>query len=147
MEDLLQQVGALLRPSSLSDIFIYIIFFLSLIASFVIPEKNVQAPYMMYTVILGCIIDLLRGSGGEGLSSIAGLRIAGESILSDFGFLTFIIHIIMFVFPIIAAGLTRRFGQRAGALAVPLCLLAGLFGGIYALLSFAAPDVVYSAIF
>lgn len=145
--DLGQQVATLLRPDSLSDIFIYLVFFISLLAIFTIPEKNVQAPYMMYAVVLCCIVDLLRGRGGEGLSSVANFQVAGQNILSDTGLLTFIIHIIMFVFPLIAAGLTRRFGQRAGALAVPSCLLAGLFGGLYTVLAFVDPNLVYSAMF
>lgn len=144
--DLGQQIVAILRPDSLSDIFIYAMFFLSLITTAIIPEKNVQAPYMMYGVLLFCIIDLLRGRDGSGLSSMGTFYVGGESIFSDTGLVTFTIHIGMFVFPMIAAGLIRQQGRKGGA-AIPLSILIGLIGGMYAIMSFVAPEAVYGKIF
>lgn len=136
MEDLGQQILAVLSPKSLADYFIYLIFILSIVASATIPEKNVQAPYLMYVVLLFCVIDLLRGNNGEGVP-IPGF--------DNEGFATFMIHIAMFAFPLIAAGLIRREGRKGG-LAVPMCLLAALFGGIYAVMSFLSPAALYGAI-
>ncbi len=133
MEDLGQQIVAVLAPNSLADFFIYLIFILSIVASATIPEKNVQAPYLMYAVLLFCIIDLLRGDNGQGMPVMG---------FDNTGFGTFLIHIGMFALPLIAAGLVRRQGRKGG-LAVPACLLAGLFGGIYAVMSFLAPEVLY----
>jgi hypothetical protein len=141
-----EQIVGVLRPDTLGDIFIYIIFLLALIASAVIPEKNVQAPYMMYGVILCCIIDLLRGNNGQAIPVSSALRIGGESLFSNQGFITYLLHIIMFTFPLIAAGLVRRHGRK-GALAIPVCLLCGLFGGIYTFMAFIAPTVVYGRLF
>jgi hypothetical protein len=144
--DLGQQIITALRPDSLADIFLYLILFGSVAALATIPEKNVLSPYLMYAVILAVIIDLFRG-GGDLLGSLGNIRIGGEPILSNRGLLTFILHIIMFALPLMAAGLVRRYGRKQGALAVPMCLLVCLIGGFFAVISFFAPSVVYGRMF
>jgi hypothetical protein len=140
-----QQVLAVLRPETLADFLIYIIFFLSVIALATIPEKNVLSPYLMYVVLLCCVIDLLRGAGGDTIPALNRFVIGGENLLSNNGFITFLIHIIMFTFPLVAGAMVRRQGRKGG-LALPMCLLVGLVGGFYAIASFFAPQVVYTPI-
>lgn len=140
--DLGQQIITVLRPDSVADLFIYLIFFLSIVALATIPEKNVTSPYLMYIVLLCCVIDLLRGGGGQGIPALMNLRIGGESLLENKGFLTFLIHIIMFTFPLVAGGMVRRQGRKGG-LALPLCLLVGLIGGLYSIGSFMVPTLFY----
>jgi hypothetical protein len=143
--DLGQQIISVIRPDSLGDLAIYLIFILSIIALATIPEKNVLSPYLMYVVLLCCVIDLVRGAGAVpgGLNRF---QIGGESLLSNNGFITFLMHIIMFTFPLVAGGMVRRQGRKGG-LALPMCLLVGLIGGVYALASFFAPALVYNKIF
>ncbi len=143
--DLGQQIIAVIRPDSIADLAIYLIFILSIIALATIPEKNVLSPYLMYIVLLCCVIDLVRTAGAVpgGLNRF---RIGGESLLSNTGFLTFLIHIIMFTFPLVAGAMVRRQGRKGG-LALPLCMLVGLIGGVYALASFFAPAAIYGKMF
>lgn len=132
MEDILN----ILRPDTLADYFIYGIFLLSLIATAVIPEKNDQASYLMFAVMFCAILDLLRQQG-------ANFPIPG---FDNQGFATFLIHVIMAIFPFIAAGAIRRRSRKQGALAVPICLLLGLIGTLYAIGSFLVPQTFYGAV-
>lgn len=140
--DLGQQIIAVIRPDSIGDIAIYIIFFLSIIGLSAIPEKNVLSPYLMYIVLLCCVIDLIRGAGGQAIPMLNRFVIGGENLLENRGFLTFLIHIIMFTFPLVAGAMVRRQGRK-GALALPLCMITGLIAGVYSLAAFYAPLVIY----
>jgi len=130
------QFISLIQPNSLGDVFIYILFFGALIASGIMPEgKNSQPIYLMFAVIFCCVVDLLRGS-------VASFPIPG---FDNEGFGTFILHIMMGVFPFIAAGMARTEGRKGG-LAVPVLILMGLIGTVYAFGSFVAPDAFYNAL-
>lgn len=140
--DLGQQIVAVLRPDTLGDIAIYIIFILSVIALATIPEKNVISPYLMYVVLLCCVIDLIRGAGGQAIPALNRFVIGGENLLENNGFITFLIHIIMFTFPLVAGAMVRRQGRK-GALALPICVVTGLIAGVYALAAFYVPLSIY----
>lgn len=131
MEDLLNQVLVIVRPDSLGDIFIYIIFFLSLVMLVVVPEKNETSLYLVFAVILFCIVDLLRQTGDFPVPET-----------DNCGFLTFLLHVGMGAFPWIAAGMTRRQGKKGG-MAIPVGGLLGLIGFVYAFGAFALPGLFY----
>jgi hypothetical protein len=133
---LAQQAIQQLRPDNLASIFIYLILILSLVAVALMPEKSVNSQYIMFVVVFFSIVDLLRGDGRS-------FPVPG---FNDTGFATFLIHVGMFALPLIAGGMVRRTSRKGGA-ALPLCLLVGLIGGIYAVGSFITPPTFYNTIF
>ena len=133
--EVFNQFLQVVQPQSVGDIFIYVIFFLSLFALFPMPDGNDTAQYLLFGTMLLCILDLLRGDGSN-------FPIAGAD---DTGFFTFMIHILMFVFLFITAGVVRsNTKQKAGAV-IPLAVLTALIAVMYAVASFFAPDAIYAA--
>ncbi len=117
-----QQILDLLLPTSqtmIFDIMLYIIFFLSLIALFLMPDKNMVPTLLIAAVLLFAIVAKLS------LGAIYG---PGEPIFqrTDFGML--VINAGMLTFPLIAVGLTRA---RKGAKSTPPAVLAALVAGVY----------------
>jgi hypothetical protein len=124
MEKLLQDIVAIIRPADVWDVFIYGIFFLSLISLAFIPDKNIQPTMLMSAVLLFALVDKVRKAAGAAQA----LPIEG---LDNNGFATLLLHIGMFVFPMMSAGLLRVRGKQ-GQQARPLLILTGLVAGIYA---------------
>jgi len=114
-------IGNILLPQNMADIFIYLIFFLSLLMLALIPEKSQQSNYLMFFVIFLAVIDKIRQSTTQ-------LPIPG---LDNAGFATLLLHVGMFVFPLMAAGLIRGPG-RNDKRGVPVGILIGLLAGLYA---------------
>lgn len=137
---ILEQVWQLVRPDSIGDVFIYTIFIGTIVNLSTMPDGNDFPQYLMFGVIFFCIIDLLR--------SAPGFPIPGTD---DEGFVTFIIHVGMFVFPWIAAGATRTRrgagGVSKGGPSVIFAVLTGVIGALYSVLSFLLPQVTYQTIF
>jgi len=129
----------LLKPASLADVFIYVIFFTALGVLFTMPEKNETPMYLLFGIIFACILDLMRTRVVE-----AGGRfpIPGSDAK---GFFTFMLHIAMAMLPFITAGMIRRRGRK-GAASIPLAILGGVVACLYALLAFASPSI-YDKIF
>jgi hypothetical protein len=144
--DLGQQLIAILRPDSLADIMVYAVLILSILTLAAIPEKNVVPPYLIYVTMFCCVIDLVRGAGGNTVPFLNRFVIGGENLLSNRGFLTFMIHIIMCLFPMIAGAMTRKHGRKGGY-ALPLGLTTGIIGGMYVIGGFFLADAVYAKIF
>lgn len=144
--DLGQQLVAILRPDSLADLFVYTVFILCILTLAAIPEKNVVPPYLIYVAMFCCILDLVRGAGGNTVPFLNRFVIGGENLLSNRGFLTFMMHIIMCLFPMIAGAMTRKHGRKGG-LALPLGLSAGIVAGMYVVGAFFLPNAVYAKIF
>ena len=132
-----QQFIAVVRPNSIGDIFIYSIFLLGFITLLPMPDGNDPAQYLTFGVILMCILDLLRGDGTN-------FPIAGAD---DRGFFTFMIHVLMFVFAFITAGVVRRNTKQKAGATPALAVINGLIAVMYAIASFIAPEVIYSPIF
>lgn len=143
--DLGQQIIAVLRPDSLGDFMVYGVFIMCIVMLAAIPEKNVLPPYLIYITMFACILDLLRGAGGSTIPVLNQFQVGGENLLGNRGFLTFMLHIIMFVFPIIAGAMTRKHGRKGG-FALPIGLVTGLIGGLYVFLAFFVPNVTYNRI-
>ncbi len=114
-------VAEILLPGNLADIFIYLIFFLSLLMIAFIPEKSTTSQYMMFFVIFLALMDKVRQATDD-------IPIEG---LDNDGFATMMIHILMFIFPLMAAGLIRGRG-RNDKRGVPIGILIGLIAGLYA---------------
>ena len=114
-------IGNILLPQNMADIFIYLIFFLSLLMLALIPEKSQQSNYLMFFVIFLAVIDKIRQATDE-------LPIQG---LDNDGFTTLLLHVGMFVFPLMAAGLIRGAGRKDKR-GVPVGILIGLLAGLYA---------------
>ena len=114
-------IGEILLPHNIADIFIYLVFFLSLLMLALIPEKSQQSNYLMFFVIFLTVIDKIRQSTNQ-------LPIPR---LDNAGFATLLVHIGMFVFPLMAAGLIRGPG-RNDKRGVPVGIIIGLLAGLYA---------------
>lgn len=114
-------IANILLPQNFADIFIYLIFFLSLLMLFFIPEKSQQANYIMFVVLFLAMVDKIRQATDQ-------IPIEG---LDNEGFATLLIHVGLFVLPLIAAGLIRGRG-RNDKRGVPVGILIGLIGGLYA---------------
>ena len=123
MGDILTGVVDILRPEGIWDIFIYIMFFMSLIMIVLIPEKNMQPTMLMYGVLLCAVIDKIRPSGYDPDFLMPGF--------DDKGFGTLLIHLVMFTFPLMAAGLIRGRGPKDKR-GVPVGIMTGILGGVYA---------------
>ena len=114
-------IANILLPHNLADIFIYLIFFGSLLMLFLIPEKSQLSQYLMFAVIFFAVIDKVR-QAASGQIPIAGF--------DNDGFATMLIHIGMTIFPLMGAGLIRGPG-RNDKRGVPVGILIGLFAGLY----------------
>ncbi len=114
-------IGNILLPQNIADIFIYLVFFLSLLMLALIPEKSQQSNYLMFFVLFLTVIDKIRQSTND-------LPIPG---LDNQGFATILVHVGMFVFPLMAAGLIRGAGRKDKR-GVPVGILIGLIAGLYA---------------
>ncbi len=141
-----QDLVTILRPDSLSDLMVYTVFILCILTLAAIPEKNVVPPYLIYVAMFCCVLDLVRGAGGNTVPFLNRFEIGGENLLSNRGFLTFMMHIIMCLFPMIAGAMTRKHGRKGG-LALPLGLSAGIVAGMYVIGAFFLPNAVYAKIF
>jgi hypothetical protein len=131
--EVVNQVLEIIRPETMGDLFIYAIFLLTVLNLAFIPEKNDLPVYLHYAVILMCILDLLR----EG----AALPIQGTG---DTGFFTFLLHIGMFIAPMLSAGAIRLpKGKRGTNYARMIAVLITLIALLYAVGSFAEPALFY----
>lgn len=132
----MEAITNLLVPNSLADIMIYIIFFGCIIQLIATPEKNDTPQYLIFAVMAMCAIDLLREAAGSSFP-IPGF--------DNKGFGTFIMHIAMALFPMVAGGMTRKQGRKGG-FALPMGVLVGIIGGIYAIGAFSMTSTFYASL-
>lgn len=115
----LKDVATLIGPGTgqniIWSIFLYVIFFFSIVTLFLIPDKNMIPTLLIATVLLCAVIAKI---------SLAQTR---NSILPPKHFGTYVINVAMFVLPIIAVGMTRAKKNRMAAPAI----LTAITGGIY----------------
>ena len=119
----LSQIGDTLRPDTMGDFLIYLIFIFSFITLSFLPDGNGRAQNLLFATILFCVMDLLfltEALLDEGVRPIA---------LFAFG-----AHMGMFVFPAIATGSIRS-GKKKPGPSIMLCLLTAVFGCLYALMT------------
>lgn len=114
----LNDILALLGPGtgdSIWNIFLYTIFVLATISLFVMPDKNLLATLLVGAVMLAAVIAKLSLSARPPL-----LR------ATDFGM--FVLNIIPFVVPMLAAGIIRA--KKKAKVVIPLIMTA-FVGAIY----------------
>lgn len=114
----IQEILRLLGPNSgnpLWNIMLYAIFIFALLTMVSIPDKNMVSTLLMAGVLLAAVVAKLSISSSPPI-----LR------KREFGML--IINIVMFVFPLLAAGLIR---SRKKGRAMLFGIITGLIGGGY----------------
>ena len=118
----LSDIGALLAPGPgqtiIWSIFLYIIFFFALITLFTMPEKNMVPTLLVAGVLLFAIVAKL---------SVNSLALGKRPILQKTDFGMFVINVGMFVFPLIAVGMTRARKNRAAIPAIITALTAAVY--------------------
>lgn len=118
-----QDIVELLKPGGgqvlVWSIFLYLIFFFALITLFLMPNKNMVPTLLVAAVLLFAIVAKLSVSA----PNVRGMQPIMKS--RDFGML--VINAGMFLFPLIAVGMTRARKNRTIAPA----LATSLTGGVY----------------
>ena len=117
-----QDILALLAPGTgqnlVWSIFLYLIFFFALVTLFLMPNKNMLPTLLVSAVLLFAIVAKL---------SVAALALRMTPILRNKEFGMFVINVGMFVFPLIAVGMTRARKNKSVAPALATALTAGVY--------------------
>lgn len=132
-----EQAGAFfatLRPETLADILIYIVFFLALLTTFLLPDGNDMAGNLLYGTMILALFNITVGV--EWYDSPDIVR----------AFPVFIARVCMFLLPFIAAGAARS-KKKKGKAALPLCIVAGVVGLLYTVGTFVLPEVMDQILF
>lgn len=116
-----QEIIDLLGPRTgddlIFDILLYLIFFMSIISMFLIPEKQLMATMLNFTVILLAVLSKI---------------LVGENapyILEPTDLPVLPINAGMFVIPLMIAGMVRQ--RRGSPPAMATGIITGLLGGTY----------------
>lgn len=120
VEDMLQLLELGTGLNALWSIFLYIIFFIALFTLFTMPDKNMVPTLLIATVLLCAVVAKI---------SLA----SNDPIFEQREFGMMIINIATGVLPFIVAGMVRR-GKTRQVTAIPLAIITGIAGSIYALL-------------
>lgn len=116
IQDALQLLAIGSGQDALWSIFLYLIFFLSLITLFLIPDKNMVPTLLTAAVLLFAIVAKV---------SLA----SDDPILRRREFGMMVINILMGVFPLIVAGMIRSGKQKSKAQGP--AIITGIFGLVY----------------
>ncbi len=114
----IQNILQLLGPQTgtlLWNILLYIIFGLSLLTVLTMPNKNLLPMLLMVAVVLATVVAKLSTSARPPL-----IR------KNEFGM--FLLNVAIFVLPLLTAGIVRA---RKKGRTVMLCIVTGIFGGMY----------------
>lgn len=120
VEDMLQLLELGTGLNALWSIFLYIIFFFALFTLFTMPDKNMVPTLLIATVLLCAVVAKI---------SLA----SNDPIFEQREFGMMIINIATGVLPFIVAGMVRR-GKTRQVTAIPLAIITGIAGSVYALL-------------
>ena len=119
-----QDVLELLKPGTgqvlVWSIFLYVIFFFALITLFLMPNKNMIPTLLAAGVLLFAIVAKLSVSAPR-----------NQAIMRPTDFGMFVINVGMFVFPLIAVGMTRARKNRTVAPAIATALTAVVYFFLY----------------
>lgn len=135
---IMDQVGAFfqtMRPDTLGDILIYMVFLIALITTFLLADGNNMAGNLLYGTIVLALFNLTVGP--EWYRS---------SDLYTKAFPAFVARVGMFLLPFIAAGAARS-RKNKGKAALPLAVVAGVIGLVYAIGAFALPELMERTLF
>ncbi|KXK22901.1 MAG: hypothetical protein UZ15_CFX003000791 [Chloroflexi bacterium OLB15] len=123
-----QEILVLLGPGSgdlVWNIMIYAVFFLALISLLLMPDKNLLPTLLVAGVMFAAVVAKLSLSVGFGQ----------RPILKECEFGMLIINIVMFIFPLLAAGILRAKKKAKVVIPLILCAITGfLFFFLYWLL-------------
>ncbi len=133
----MEEVLAIIIPDSIADLFIYIIFIMTVITLALVPEKNMIPTMLLTAVLFFCVVDLVRQANPDSIP-IEGF--------DNTGFATMLIHVGMFVFPLMGGALIRGRARNAKR-GLPVAIMAGVLGGLYAAGSFVVPNLFYDKVF
>jgi hypothetical protein len=114
----IQDILFLIGPTSGQlgwNILLYIIFFFALVTMLVMPDKNLISTLLIAAVLLATVVAKLSLS-------------ARPPIIPSDDFLMYVLNAMMFVFPLLVAGLVRA--KKKGRV-VPAAIMTSLFGGVY----------------
>jgi|FLYN01.1.fsa_nt_gi hypothetical protein len=111
VQDIIAALGPNSEPGLIWNIMLYLIFFLALATMFMQSDKQLLTTVMMAAVAFAAVVDKLQ--------ILRNVRVLVER---DFG--TLLLHILIFTFPLIVAGLTRAHKSR------PPAILTGILGGL-----------------
>ena len=114
-----QEILRLLGPQTGQlgwNILLYLIFFFGLLTLFTIPDKNMTASLLMGAVVIAAVVAKLSTSASPPLLK-----------KNDF-FGMFLVNVILFIFPILTAGIIRA---RKKARPVTFAILTAVFGGAF----------------
>ncbi len=116
--DVIRELGPRSGDELLWDIMLYFIFFLGLINTFLIPDKQIF-PSMLNFLVMG-------------LAIVSKLLVGDGRTIQPTDFAVLILNVGMFVIPLIMAGMLRTYGRkgRAPRALIP-CIMMGLTGGAY----------------
>ena len=133
----MEQLGAFLqtmRPDTLGDILIYLVFFISLLTTFMLADGNNLAGNLLYATIVLALFNVTVGPQWYRNPDIT------------YAFPAFVARVAMFLLPFIAAGAARS-KKKKGKAALPLAVLAGVIGLVYAVGAFALPALMEQPLF
>lgn len=97
------------------SILLYFVFFFAFITLLVMPDKNLVPTLLIAGVLMATVVAKLSISARPPLLE-----------KKEFGML--IINVIMFIFPLLSAGLVRA--KKKGRV-VPAAIMTAIFGGVY----------------
>lgn len=120
-----EQIFSYLLPTrgfEFFDVMLYLMFFFALLALFMTPDKNMVPTLLIASVLMCVIIAKL---------SLAAIVKPGAPIMGKKDFGMYVINVLMFVFPMIAIGTTRKPSAKVPVKSTPFALLCGLIGAIY----------------
>ncbi len=116
------------------DILLYAGFFLGFVNMFLIPEKQLGPTLMNFAVMLLIVFSKVGVANAFG----ADLARHPNAILSMCALPTLPVNAIIFVFPLIIAGLVRKTNKYGGSPpSLMVAILAGIVGGGYFFLAWA----------
>jgi hypothetical protein len=117
LDDIIQLLGPRSGQELIYDIFLYAIFLMGIVVMFLIPDKQLLPSLLNFLVLgLAVVSKLLVGRGPS-------------YVLSPTDFPVFVLHVGMFVIPLIIAGMLRD--RRGLPKATFPAILMGLMGGGY----------------
>lgn len=128
----MEQVNAFIaamRPETIGDILLYVVFLLALITTFTLTDGNDLAGNLLYGTMVLALFNVTVGV------------IWYEDPDPVYAFPAFITRVAMFLLPFIAAGAARS-RKNKGKAALPLAAVTGIIGLIYNIAAFALPDLV-----
>ncbi len=120
----MEQVGAFfatMRPETIGDILLYVVFFLVLITTFTLADGNDMASYLLYGTMILALFNLTVGQQWENDQS--------GGVYSK-AFIVFGSQVALFLLPWVAAGAARS-KKKKGKAAIPLSILAGVVGMVF----------------